>query len=285
MIIQGTTKLLGIIGYPVEHSFSPVMHNAAIAHLGENYVYLPFPVPPNELKTALAGFTAIGVQGFSVTIPHKQAIIPLLSEISTVAQSVGAVNTVWCKEDGWGGTNTDVVGFIAPLQAYNLDWPSKTAVILGNGGAARAVVAGCAQLGFNDIHVVGRDGEKLKAFQTSWLHSPMAVTLQVHLWDQLSPLIAEADLLVNTTPVGMYPDVNQSPVEEQMMDQLKVEAIVYDLIYRPRPTEFLRFAEMRGAMTIDGLEMLLQQGVSALELWLKQPVPVDIMRHSLHQQL
>lgn len=285
MMIQGTTQLLGVIGYPVEHSLSPVMHNAAIAHLGEDYVYLPLPIAPQDLSTALAGFAAIGVKGFSVTIPHKQAIIPLLSEVSTVAQSVGAVNTVWCKPDGWGGTNTDVVGFIAPLQAYEVDWNSKKVVILGNGGAARAVVAGCAQLGLGEIHVVGRNAEKLAQFQASWLNSPMAVSLKIHLWEELSTLIAETDLLVNTTPVGMYPNSDRSPIDERVMDQLRAGTIVYDLIYRPSPTQFLKFAQLRGAIAIDGLEMLVQQGAVALELWLKQPVPVDIMRDALLQEL
>ncbi|MGB3535944.1 MAG: shikimate dehydrogenase [Microcoleaceae cyanobacterium] len=284
-MIRGTTKLLGVIGYPVEHSFSPVMHNAAIAELGEDYVYLPFPIQHKDLNTALSGFAAIGVEGFSVTIPHKQTIIPLLSEVSTVAQAVGAVNTVWRKEKGWGGTNTDVVGFITPLQAYDVDWESKKVVILGNGGAARAVVAGCSQLGFNDIHVVGRNYDKLAAFQTSWLNSPMVVQVQVHLWDELSALIAGSDLLVNTTPVGMFPQVNQSPVTETVMNQLKPGTIVYDLIYRPSPTQFLKFAEVRGAVTIDGLEMLVQQGATALQMWLKQPVPIEVMRQSLQQQL
>ncbi|MGB3401594.1 MAG: shikimate dehydrogenase [Microcoleaceae cyanobacterium] len=285
MKIQGTTKLLGVIGYPVEHSLSPVMHNAAIAHLGEDYVYLPLRISPNDLSTALEGFAAMGVRGFSITIPHKQAIIPLLSEVSTVAQSVGAVNTVWSKPDGWGGTNTDVVGFIAPLQAYEVDWNSKKVVILGNGGAARAVVAGCAQLGLGEIHVVGRNAEKLAQFQTSWLESPMAVCLKIHLWEELSTLMAETDLLVNTTPVGMFPHGDRSPVDERVMDQLRPATIVYDLIYRPSPTQFLKFAELRGAIAIDGLEMLVQQGAAALEIWLKQPVPVEVMREALQQQL
>jgi shikimate dehydrogenase len=285
MKIQGTTKLLGVMGYPVEHSLSPVMHNAAIAHLAEDFVYLPFPISPKDLSTALGGFAAMGVRGFSITIPHKQAIIPLLSEVSTVAQSVGAVNTVWCKPDGWGGTNTDVVGFIAPLQAYEVDWSSKKVVILGNGGAARAVVAGCAQLGLGEIHVVGRNAEKLARFQTSWLNSPMAVSLQVHLWQELPNLLPQTDLLVNTTPVGMFPHGRVSPVDERIMDQLRPATIVYDLIYRPSPTQFLKFAEVRGAIAIDGLEMLVQQGAAALEIWLKQPVPVEVMRGALQQQL
>ena len=115
-MIKGTTKLLGVIGHPVEHSLSPAMHNAAISHLGVDFVYLPFPVKPGDLKAAIAGFAAIGVRGFSITIPHKQAILPLLSEVSPIARSIGAVNTVYLTDKGWCGTNTDVEGFLAPLQ-------------------------------------------------------------------------------------------------------------------------------------------------------------------------
>ena len=285
MIINGTTKLLGVMGYPVEHSLSPVMQNAAIADLGEDYVYVPLPVQPKDLETALAGLAAINVQGFSVTIPHKQAIIPLLSEVSTVAQSVGAVNTVWRQENGWGGTNTDVVGFLAPLRRHNMDWKTKTAVILGNGGAARAVVAGCCQLGIKKIYVIGRNREKLTQFQTSWFNSPMNVALDVHPWEALPSLLSETDLLVNTTPVGMYPLTDQSPVAETDLNQLKPNTIAYDLIYRPRPTKFLQFAAARGAIIIDGLEMLVQQGAAALQLWLQQPVNVEIMQQSLEQAI
>ncbi|HEY9849185.1 MAG TPA: shikimate dehydrogenase, partial [Leptolyngbyaceae cyanobacterium] len=113
--ITGKTKLLGVIGHPIEHSLSPVMHNAAIATLGLNYVYLPFPIAPEDLQVAIAGFATIGIVGFNVTIPHKQTIIPLLSQVSPIAQAVGAVNTVWRTETGWSGTNTDVEGFLAPL--------------------------------------------------------------------------------------------------------------------------------------------------------------------------
>nr|MBE9135238.1 shikimate dehydrogenase [Tychonema sp. LEGE 07196] len=115
-MIQGTTKLLGVIGHPVTHSLSPAMHNAAIAHLGVDFVYLPFPVKPEDLKAALAGFAAIDLRGFSITIPHKQAILPLLSEVSPIARAIGAVNTVYRTDKGWCGTNTDVEGFLAPLQ-------------------------------------------------------------------------------------------------------------------------------------------------------------------------
>lgn len=284
-IIKGTTKLLGVMGYPIEHSLSPVMQNAAIAHLGVDYVYLPFAIAPSHLKTALDGFLAIGVQGFNVTIPHKQAILPFLSEITTLAQSVGAVNTVWSTHNGWSGTNTDVIGFIKPLELYYKTWKDKVAIILGYGGAARAVVAGCAELGIQEIYVVGRDPQKLAAFQDSWRLSPLAVAVKTCPWEQLSVVLPEADLLVNTTPVGMYPHVGESPVEAAVMDKIKFGAIAYDLIYIPQTTEFLNLADARGAMILNGLPMLVQQGAAALELWLKQPVPVEIMRQSLQQYL
>ena len=281
-LIKGTTKLLGVIGHPVEHSQSPKMHNAAIASLGLDYIYLPFPVQPKDLEDAIAGFRAIGVVGFSITIPHKQAIIPLLSEVSDIAQAVGAVNTVKNTTGGWIGTNTDVEGFIAPLFAYNRDWSQTEAVILGNGGAARAVVAGCAKLGCASIHVVGRNRENLNAFQQSWSNSPLAINnLHIHLWEELPNLISQADLLVNTTPVGMSPKVDQSPVDTGVMARLKKDAIAYDLIYTPRPTKFLQQAKTQGAIAIDGLEMLVQQGAIALKFWLDKEPPVDVMRQAL----
>ena len=285
-MITGKTNLLGVIGHPIEHSLSPVMHNAAIAQLGLDYVYLPLPVKPEDLQVALTGFAAIGLKGFNVTIPHKQAILPLLSKVSQVAQDVGAVNTVWRTEDLlWAGTNTDVEGFLAPLRTHNRDWSQTVAVILGNGGAARAVVAGCAQLGCAEIHIVGRNQLNLNEFLNSWIDSPYSLNLQVHTWEELPLLIPQATLLVNTTPIGMYPHVAASPLSAVQMVNLPSMAIVYDLIYIPNPTQFLRQAEELGVITIDGLEMLVQQGAAALKIWLQQQVPVDIMRQTLQQHL
>jgi len=284
-VITGTTKLLGVIGHPIEHSLSPIMHNAAIAQLGVDYVYLPFPIRPEELSQALAGFAAIGVQGFNVTIPHKQSIMHLLSDISPLAQSVGAVNTVWRGKTGWHGTNTDVAGFLAPLRSLKADWSQTEALILGIGGAARAVVAGCAELGCANVRVIGRDRAKLEHFQHSWTHSPLVVHLQTHLWEALPNLLPTAGLIVNTTPIGMYPNVEQSPISLEQLLHLRPGAIAYDLIYTPSPTLFLQYAAHYGATTLDGLEMLVQQGAAALEQWLDQAIPVDVMRRSLQQHL
>ncbi|WP_114707056.1 shikimate dehydrogenase [Fischerella thermalis] len=285
-MITGKTKLLGVIGYPIEHSLSPVMHNAAIAQLGIDYVYLPFPIKPEDLHTAIQGFAAIGVVGFSVTIPHKQAILRSLSAVEPIAKAVGAVNTVIKKNNSWIGTNTDIEGFLAPLQAHQQNWSQKIAVILGNGGAARAVVAGCAKLGCAEIHVVGRNVQRLRDFSQSWENSPLQVNLNVHRWDELPELIPQADLLVNTTPIGMYPKIDESPLSAAEMANLSSQAIAYDLIYTPNPTKFLQQAQQIGVTAIDGLEMLVQQGAAALKIWLqRESVPVDVMRQALQKHL
>jgi shikimate dehydrogenase len=281
-MITGKTKLLGVIGDPIEHSLSPVMQNAALEAMGLDYTYLPFRVAPDRLAEAIAGLWAIGVQGFNVTIPHKQAIMPLLTEISPVAEAVGAVNTVWRTEQGWSGTNTDVQGFVAPLQSQPRDWRLTPAVILGNGGAARAVVAGCAQLGYAQVQVVGRDRDKLQRFLHSWpAQVSRSLNLSVHPWEDLPTLLPAAGLLVNTTPIGMAPQADASPLPETALHQLPAGAIAYDLIYTPRPTRFLELAQAQGVTAIDGLEMLVQQGAAALQQWVQQPVPVDEMRRSL----
>jgi shikimate dehydrogenase len=259
MTIAGTTKLLGIIGDPVEHSRSPVMQNAAISTLGLDYIYVPFPVAPFQLETAVAGLRAIGAIGFNATIPHKQAIIPLLDEISPLAQSVGAVNTVWRDRDRWYGTNTDVAGFIAPLRPIDRDWQRTTAVILGHGGAARAVVAGC------------RDMRRVSQFQQSWQDSPLKIAIDVCVWANLPDLLPIADLLVNTTPIGMYPQVDGTPIPPELFTAIQANAIAYDLIYTPAPTKFLALAAQHGSIAIDGSEML------------QQPLPsniIDIMRQA-----
>ncbi|MDJ0661808.1 MAG: shikimate dehydrogenase [Crocosphaera sp.] len=284
-IITGKTKLLGIIGHPVEHSLSPVMQNAAIERLGVDYIYIPFPVKPENLATALNGFATIGVMGFNATIPHKQAIIPLLSEITTTAQLVGAVNTVWRTETGWKGTNTDVIGFLAPLKPLKRPWNTIKPIILGNGGAARAVVVGLAELGCPEIAVVGRDPDKLGQFKQSWDESALTASITVHSWDELSGLVSESELIVNTTPIGMFPHTDNSPVDSFIWEKFPKNAIAYDLIYNPSPTQFLKDAQQQGLTIIDGLDMLVYQGAAALEIWVQQSVPGEVMSQALKQYL
>jgi shikimate dehydrogenase len=286
------------MGCPIEHSLSPVMHNAALAaraeHLGHNfleYVYLPLKVEPAHLEIALNGMMALGYQGFNVTIPHKQAIIPYLADISPLAQAIGAVNTVSRQDDGWVGTNTDVKGFLAPLEALNRDWKNLEVCILGGGGAARAVIAGCHQLQCAAIHVVGRDRPKLQTLQASLSQSNLSIAIKVHEWSALETLLPQVGLVVNTTPIGMYPKVGESPLGEEAdsgcaaIALLSPHAIVYDLIYTPRPTQLLALAQHRQLHIIDGLEMLIQQGAVGFELWTGDAPSIDVMRQAALETL
>jgi shikimate dehydrogenase len=290
--IKGNTKLLGVMGCPIEHSLSPVMHNAALAAralmLGQDfleYVYLPLKVEPSHLELALNGMAVLGYQGFNVTIPHKQGIMPYLKEISSLAQAVGAVNTVSRQGSGWVGTNTDVKGFLVPLETLNRDWKTLEVCVLGSGGAARAVIAGCRQLQCAAIHVVGRDLLKLKALQDSLLQANQSVSIQIYEWSALEALLPQVGLVVNTTPIGMYPKVGESPIGERAIALLPSHAVVYDLIYTPRPTQLLALAQHRRLQIIDGLEMLIQQGAVGFEMWTGDAPSIEVMRQSAMEAL
>ncbi len=282
--ITGNTKLLGVMGCPIEHSLSPVMHNAALAARASflnqpylDYVYLPLRIEPIHLESALLGMAAMGWQGFNVTIPHKQAIMPYLKEITPLAQAVGAVNTVWQKDGTWVGTNTDVRGFLAPLQSLNILWDEVEACVLGSGGSARAAITACAQLGCAVTHVVGRDRHKLAVLQDV---ADAGLQIQIHDWQSLNKLLPQMGLVVNTTPIGMHPHVNESPLAEEAIALLPPEAIVYDLIYTPRPTRLLTLAKQQGYIGIDGLEMLIHQGAAAFEIWLGELPSIQVMRQA-----
>ncbi len=281
MHIKGTTKLLGIIGDPIEHSKSPVMQNAAIEALNLDYVYIPFEVKKEDLEKVFNGFRAIKLRGFNVTIPHKENVIPLLTKVTDTAKKIGAVNTVWLTDEGWYGTNTDIDGFIAPLKELHRDWTKIIPVVLGAGGASRAVIVGCEQLGCSQIKVIGRNTEKLEVFKDSWANSNLNCQISVYGCKNLTDLIVDTELIVNTTPVGMYPNIDNSPLTVEQNKLFKEKAIAYDLIYTPRPTLFLQQAQKQGAIIIDGSEMLVQQGAIAFEIWTGKTAPVEIMRQSL----
>jgi len=272
--ITAHTALLGVLGHPVGHSLSPAMHNAAIDALGLDWVYLALPVPAEGLATVVRGLEAIGCRGLNITIPHKQSVAGLCRRLSPLAERVGAVNTLVPLEGGgWLGTNTDVEGFLTPLRGQS--WQGRQALVLGNGGSARAVVAALVELELDTITVVGRRPEALAAFAadcSSWAPRLGTCTLD----RPLEPLLAAADLVVNTTPVGMNSE--QCPLSPGQLAVLRPMATVYDLIYVPRPTQLLRQAAARGCSTIDGLTMLVHQGAASLRLWSgRSDVPVAAM--------
>ncbi len=280
-MINGDTSLVGLLGNPVRHSLSPVMQNAALESMGLNWRYLAMPCTSENLDEVLKGLRAVDCQGLNVTIPHKQAIAELCEELSPLAKRLGAVNTlIPGAGGGWFGTNTDVEGFLAPLGA-NDAWAGRHAVVIGCGGSARAVVAGLQTLDLRSITVVGRRSEALQAFITDLQQSHAPLTACLDTAVQLNENVAQAALVVNTTPVGMaqHGDPEAMPLGAELWTNLNGEAVLYDLIYTPRPTSWLAAGQQRGHRCIDGLEMLVQQGAASLRLWSgRDDVPVAAMR-------
>jgi shikimate dehydrogenase len=290
--ISGSTALVGVLGDPVRHSLSPAMHNAALEAMGLDWVYLALPTPAEALATVVRALEAMDCRGLNVTIPHKQAMVPLVRELSPLALRLQAVNTLMRRDGGgWIGTNTDRDGFMAPLR-QGRDWQGSRALVLGCGGSAVAVVAGLQELGVEHILVAGRRADRLRAFLDRC--RPWAPSLEPLPWEgeALSATLPHCDLLVNTTPVGMARAAGGGeegqgdaatgcPLEAAEIEGLSPGCTVYDLIYTPRPTVLLQACAVRGCRTIDGLEMLVQQGAASLRLWTgRSEVPVTLMREA-----
>ena len=277
--IDASTSLLAVIGQPIHHSLSPLMHNAALAELGLNWRYMGLEVAPDRLAPAITGLAAVGCRGLSVTIPHKEQVQPLLSGMDPLAAAVGAVNCLIPDGNGgWRGTNTDVMGFVAPLQGQLR--PGGTALVLGSGGVVRAVLRGCCDLGVERVVLRGRNRHKLEALARDVADWAPPLTLSSPD-EALEPHLACSSLVVNGTPLGMADLKDQSPLSVEQLAQLPPEATVYDVVYTPRPTKLLRLAAARQLRTIDGLEMLVQQGAAALKLWTGlEQVPDAVMRQA-----
>ena len=287
-MINGDTGLVGLLGNPVRHSLSPAMHNAALQALQLNWSYLALPCTSQNLQGVLQGLRAVNCRGLNVTIPHKQDVAELCQELSPLAKRLGAVNTlIPIDSGGWHGTNTDVEGFLTPLGEES-SWNNRHGVIIGCGGSARAVAAGLQRLRLDSITVIGRRPEALDGFITDLHHNDAPLTPCLHSSPVLPSLIEQADLVVNTTPVGMaqHGDAQAFPLGEAVWSHLQGSAMLYDLVYTPRPTAWLRWGQSRGHRCIDGLDMLVQQGAASLRLWSdRNDVPVETMRRAAEAAL
>ena len=266
MKIQGTTMVYGIMGNPVSHSMSPAMHNQAFSECGIDGVYVPFPV--EDVAGAVAGFRALRVRGVSVTIPHKKTVMECVDFLDPVAEKIGAVNTLVC-DDGWiKGYNTDWIGANRALET-RVSLAGKDVIVLGAGGAARAIGFGLIEAGAKPV-IVCRNEEQ-------------GVELGCNLdcpWYPLTDLNdLDADCLVNATSVGMGENADLSLVDPAKVGDFE---IVMDIVYAPRETKLLREAKDAGCTTIDGLQMLLLQGVAQFELWTGQKAPVESMQKILY---
>jgi shikimate dehydrogenase len=287
IMITGKTILCGLIGDPVEHSMSPAMHNAAYRQLGLDYVYVPFRVRPEDLGRAIDGMRAFNIRGLNVTIPHKVAVIPFLDKLEPLAEKIGAVNTIVNDDGILTGYNTDATGFLRALQEQGIESRGKKALILGAGGASRAVSLILADSGTERLIILNRPEELNWAYELagniSQLYNMDAKAGELNR-ESLDSVMERIDIsiLVNATSVGMTPDIDSTPFDA---DLLRPGLAVFDVVYNPLRTRLLRNAEAAGAETISGIEMLVWQGVLAFEKFTGQEAPLDLMKNEAIRQL
>lgn len=281
-LIQGTTRVYGIIGWPVAHSRSPQMQNAAFQALGMDCVYVPFAVSPQQLAEAMQGLRCLGVAGWNVTIPHKNAIMPFLDQLSPEAVRAGAVNTVRNQDGHLIGYNTDGAGLVTSLER-DLDCPvaGKRIIVLGAGGAARGAVAALAEAGAAVITVVNRTLATASLLSAE-LHGHFSSNTMLEIADfsTLPLLLSEADLLINATSLGLQAE----EIDGLDLALLPATAKVYDMVYGASSTPLVKAARQRGLLACDGLGMLVAQGELAFRHWTGVDPPDGLMGRALLQE-
>ncbi len=274
LVVRGSTRVVGIIGDPVDHSLSPVMHNAAFAALGLDWVYVPFPVKEKLLRQAVRALPALGLVGVNVTVPHKEAVLRLLDEVSPLARKVGAVNTIVVRAGRLLGENTDVFGVQQALRGVALR--GGTALVIGAGGAARAVVAALEQIGVRRVIVANRTLARARNLQRRFSTPAFRVEAQPLSSLQDPRYVSVARLVVNTTSIGLHGE----KFPAMAVEVSPAECVFFDLVYG-RQTDFLRQARAAHRRVMDGTEMLLQQGAAAFRLWTGRRPPIEVMRAAL----
>lgn len=276
------TKLTGLIGHPIKHTYSPFIHNITFELKKLDFIYLPFDVTPSSLRTVLKGMVGLGIKGFNVTIPHKENILQMMSDISDEASIIGAVNTVVNDLGKLHGYNTDVDGIFETLQSYKEDIAGNEVSVVGAGGAARAVIYTLIRyFKPSKIHLINRteqraealknyfyDKMKYDSFKTKELFPP-----------ELVSVFKNSKLIVNATSVGMFPEIDDSITG--LNDSFTKGQIVFDLVYNPPQTQLLKLAASQGAVTLDGLNMLVHQAAKSFELWTGEKMPVNQIYKSL----
>jgi shikimate dehydrogenase len=266
-----------LLGHPVEHSWSPIMHNIALKHYDIDAAYHAIDVQSNELADLASFLNSDSFLGANVTIPYKQTIADYLDTVDPSAQQIGAVNTVVKNEYQLEGYNTDYAGFTEPLQPYEFELEGASALVFGTGGAARAIVYGLTEMGMEEIFLVSRSPNRITSYRDYR-------RVQIVSYENWSSFAEQASLIVNATPLGMHPKIDSSPVRDQEKHYLEGK-ICYDIVYNPVETRFLKQACEAGAQTIDGLEMLIQQGSKSFKLWTGYPFPINIVRDTLYEKL
>jgi shikimate dehydrogenase len=278
--ITGKTIVVGIIADPIPHTLSPQMHNAAFKQLGLDYVYVPFKVKSLELRKAVEGMRAFNIRGLNVTLPHKVAVMQFLDRLDPIAESIGAVNTIVNDGGILTGFNTDATGFLQTLRGNGIDPKGKRILMVGAGGAARAIGTALAGQGANLVILNRKKGlpwaEDI-AFRLKQSYNANVKAMELTN-ENLKIEIKNAEILVNATSIGMNPDKESTPVPAELLGP---GITVFDIVYNPSPTRLTREAKAAGAAVIEGVEMLVQQGAVSFEKWTGAKAPVSVMRQTV----
>jgi len=281
MRIDANTQYLGLFGNPVGHSLSPLLHNYILQKIGCNCIYLPFAVPGEQLKDAVNAIRSLNFRGVNVTIPHKEAVIPYLDDVSPEAAACGAVNVISNENGRLRGYNTDGAGFVASLREAEVFLQGK-ALFIGAGGAARSLAVSLAAQGISRLDFVDIDLQRAQDLVSS-LPPNVAAGAYPMSEEKFTQLACPSNIIINCTPVGMYPDINKSPVPT--LDMLQPGTVVCDIIYNPLNTAFLAMGQVRGLKTINGLSMFVHQAALSLEIWLGIKPPLQLMKEVLLREL
>jgi shikimate dehydrogenase len=281
MAISGKTRVYGVIGDPIEHTLSPAIHNAAFNHLNLDFVFLAFRVKAADLEKAIQGMRGLGIQGLNVTMPHKSRVISFLDEVDPTVKFLGSANTILNKEGRLSGFNTDGVGALKALRENGAELSEKKVLLLGAGGAAKAIAFALAEVG--ELVVLNRTADKAKElaavlgqrFGKKVVGGPLSS-------DTVQKNLRDSDILINSTKVGMHPHENQTIVEPQW---LRSDLTVMDIVYNPIETRLAKDAKAAGAKVISGVEMLIYQGAASFELWTSRSAPIEVMRRAALNRL
>lgn len=277
-MITGKTKLVGIIGNPIEHSISPLMHNAAFKYLNLDYVYIPFLVAEDALQSAINGSKSLNIKGLNVTIPHKTEVIQYLDSLDKAAALIGAVNTIKFHKNKAIGFNTDGIGAVKAIEEIQ-SLKNKKVVILGAGGAARAIAFQIILEDAGSLIIANRTPENALNLQKDIVQKLNADVKTVDFGEKLENELLDADILINTTPIGMYPHLDHEPlVKASMMHE---NLIVNDIVYNPLRTCLIKECEKAGAYAISGIKMLIYQGIESFKIWTDVYPPVEVFENAL----
>lgn len=280
LMITGKTKITGLIGDPVEHTISPYMHNAGFKHFKLDYVYVPFHVKRENLESTIKGARALDIQGLNVTIPHKIDVMQYLDEIDETTELIGAVNTIKFGDEV-KGYNTDGLGAVRGIEDIT-PINGRKLVILGAGGASRAISFQAIISGAGQVVIANRTREKALKL-TGNLKDNLDADVNGIGLDGLREELKDADILINTTPIGMYPNVDQKPIVTS--DMMHRDLVVNDVIYNPLETGLLREARLAGAQTITGIKMLIYQGIESFKIWTGMEPPLQVFEDAVEYEV